>query len=255
MELRLLGPVEIVVGSRVLDPGPPQRRTVLAVLASTPGTYVSADLLVDRVWGESPPHAARRAIQAHISKLRRLFTEASRGRCQGPRLARCGDGYQLEVPNSAVDLFRFRDLVDRARCLGRAASQRLDLLREALGQYRGQPLAGLSGLWACRTREVWRREHLDALLNWADVELLAGNHMAVVRCLTEVCEEYPLVEPLAAMFIRALAAGGYTSLALDRYAQITGRLATELGIDPTAELRRAHHEVLRGVADEVAAVR
>lgn len=52
MEFQLLGPVEVAVGGRSWDVGPPQRRTILAILAATPGVYVPTDLMVDRVWGE-----------------------------------------------------------------------------------------------------------------------------------------------------------------------------------------------------------
>ncbi|MFI6267352.1 hypothetical protein [Micromonospora zamorensis] len=62
MELRLLGPVELAVGHRVFDVGPPQRRIVLAALGMSPAAWVSTDQLVDRVWGERPPPQARRAL-------------------------------------------------------------------------------------------------------------------------------------------------------------------------------------------------
>jgi len=245
MEIRLLGPVDLGVGGRIRDAGPPQRRTVLAVLAATPGVHVAVDLLVDRVWGETPPPHARRALHAHLSRLRGLLGEASSGESRRPVLVRRCGGYLLDVPPSAVDLHRFRQLVDLARAPG-AGFQRLELLRSALRLQRGIPLAGLTGEWARMTREAWQREHLDAVCCWAEAEVAAGNHSAVIRHLGELVVAHPLVEPLAAMLIRALDASGFTSDALDRYAETSARLVTELGIEPSEELRALHRELLGG---------
>ncbi|WP_245702437.1 AfsR/SARP family transcriptional regulator, partial [Streptomyces aurantiacus] len=70
-QLRLLGPVELVVRERTVEIGPPQRRAVLAALAVDMGRPVAADVLIQRVWGVNPPDGARRALHAHIARLRR----------------------------------------------------------------------------------------------------------------------------------------------------------------------------------------
>lgn len=62
MEVRLLGPVQLLAAGRVLDLGPPKERAVLAALAVDAGLPVDVDTLVDRVWGDNPPANARSGL-------------------------------------------------------------------------------------------------------------------------------------------------------------------------------------------------
>src|SRR5689334_10054053 len=106
-EIRLLGPVEIWVEKTAWDVGPPQRRATLAALAANAGRPVSPEALVHRVWGEDHPDTARRALHAHITRLRRVFEQAGQ-HGEKVRLVRRSGGYVLDVAADRVDLLRFR---------------------------------------------------------------------------------------------------------------------------------------------------
>src|SRR6185369_11118886 len=101
----------------------------------------------------------------------------------------------------------------------------------------GQPLTGLGGVWAERTRESWQRERVAAVAAWADAELAAGDPTAVLGPIGELAADHPLDEVLAAASMRALARLGRTAEAIARYEQIRTRLDEELGMIPGAELR------------------
>src|SRR5258708_2850036 len=73
LQLRLLGPVEIVAGGRVLDIGGPRQRIVLAMLALNVNRVMPVERLIDAVWDDSPPSTARGQIQICISALRRVL--------------------------------------------------------------------------------------------------------------------------------------------------------------------------------------
>ena len=244
MELRLLGPVEVRAGGRVLPAGRPQQVTVLAVLAVDVGRPVPLDVLVDRVWDQAPPRRARRNLHTHISRIRRLLALADD--VEPVQLMRGSSGYVLKVDRDRVDLHRFRHLVHRARDAGCADHDRVALLREALGLWRGEPLAGLPGEWAQRMRKGWRQQWLETLVGWAQAELLAGRPDLVISRLTGLVDEYPLVEPLAAELMRALHAAGRTAEALSCYTAVRERLVEQLGVDPGPQLRAVHHAILRG---------
>jgi DNA-binding SARP family transcriptional activator/tetratricopeptide (TPR) repeat protein len=233
VELRMLGPIELYAGDRVWDVGPPQRRHVLAALAVDAGRLVSTETLIDRVWDEPPP-GARRALHVHITHLRRLLGPAA-------TLARRSGGYVLEVAPARVDLHRFRDLVRAGRSRGDVG-----LLREARSLWRGEPLAGLTGEWAARSRRAWQRWYVDATVAWAEAELAAHGPADMVGPLREMAGEYPLAEPLAAALLRALHAGGRSAEALEHYATVREYLAAELGTDPGPELQAVHQAILRG---------
>ncbi|MEU0563643.1 BTAD domain-containing putative transcriptional regulator [Dactylosporangium sp. NPDC006015] len=238
MEIRLLGPVELRLDHHVVDAGPPQQRHVLAVLAADAGRPVTTELLIDRVWDEAPS-GARRTLQVYLTRLRRLLAPDG----DAPVLPRRSGGYVLDVAPERIDLNRFRDLIDRAR--GRPDGEGVALLRRALNLWTGEPLAGVPGSWAERMRRAWRRQYVDALVQWAEAELRCGNAGTVLGPLTEAIGEYPLVEPLTAVLMRALHLTGRTVDALDCYAELRYRLVEELGADPSPEVRDAYRAILR----------
>jgi DNA-binding SARP family transcriptional activator len=233
-EIRLLGPVLIVADERTVDVGPPQRCAVLAALAVDVGRVVTTETLIDRVWGENPPEGARRSLHAHVARIRRLLNDYG-----DLRLVRRSGGYVLEADPDRVDLYRFRHLLDQA-------DSQVTPLRQALALWQGDPLAGVTGQWAVRVRQGWRRQHLDAAVAWARAELRIENTAAVVGPLSELADRHPFHEPLIAVLMRALHATGNPTGALDLYTATRNRLTAELGIEPGAELVQAHQGILRG---------
>ncbi|MDQ1024633.1 DNA-binding SARP family transcriptional activator/tetratricopeptide (TPR) repeat protein [Streptomyces umbrinus] len=253
VDFLLLGPVELRVADRSVDLGPAKQRTVLTVLLVDAGRWVAVETLIDRVWGEDPPAQVRASIYAHIARIRRMLAgTAARldgstdGSAAGPQLLRGPGGYLLDMPPDQVDLHRFRRLVEQARNPGQPDASRAALLHEALGLWRGEPLAGLSGAWAARTRDNWRQQRIDAVAAWADAELRVNNHAGVIGPLTALVNEHPLVEPLTVALMRALQAAGRGPEALTCYTALQKRLTEELGTDPGAEARQMHQAVLRG---------
>jgi DNA-binding SARP family transcriptional activator/tetratricopeptide (TPR) repeat protein len=252
-DFRLLGPVELRVAGRAVEPGPPQRRAVLASLLAEAGRPVPVDTLVDRIWGERPPAEARASVYSHIARIRRLLEAKPGTPVSGngdlttpPRLLRRADGYLLDVAPDRVDLHRFRQLVEQVHVSTRAQGERVLALRRACALWRGEPLTGLPGPWAARARESWTQEYVAALVAWAHCELDAGNHAVVVGRLPDLVAEHPLVEPLAAALMKALHMGGRGPEALACFAALRKRLAEELGADPGTEVRRLHQAILRG---------
>jgi DNA-binding SARP family transcriptional activator/Tfp pilus assembly protein PilF len=245
LEFRLLGAVEVRDGGEPLELGPPKQRAVLAALLVDAGRPVRTETIVDRVWDDDPPAEARNALYAHIMRIRRMLARAADQPDAGPRLARVTGGYQLDVDLDLVDWHRFRRLVEAARDPAAGDEQRAELLREALGLW-GDPLADLAGSWVSRVREGARQLRLDAVVAWAQVELRLGNHEPVIARVRELAADHPLVEPLAAVQMRALYAAGRAAEALDWYAAVRNRLAEELGADPGPELQELHRGILRG---------
>ncbi|MFF3448769.1 BTAD domain-containing putative transcriptional regulator [Streptomyces sp. NPDC002667] len=245
VELQLLGPVEFSERGHAREVGPPQRRAVLAALAVDTAMPVATDVLITRVWGTEPPDGARRALHAHIARLRRLCEGLGEGDDLRFRLLRRSGGYVLEAGPAQVDILRFRHLVGRAREAGRPDEDRASLLREALGLWHGEPLAGVGGQWAARVREAWRRRHVDAAVGWARLTLRAGDPVAVIGPLGDLLGAYPLVEPLSEALMRALYAAGRGAEALSCYAALRRRLTEELGSDPSPGLQDVHQGILR----------
>jgi DNA-binding SARP family transcriptional activator len=225
--------------------GPPQQRAVLAALLVDAGQPVTAEQLVDRVWGEAPPAGARRALHAHISRIRRMLCGAAGAEAGAIRLVWHHSGYLLDANPELVDWHRFGRLVAASKRQS-MVTERVRLLRDGLALWRGAALADVPGQWAARTRDRWRQQRLDALIWWAEAELLIGGHDAVIGATRELLDEHPLVEPLVVVLLQALVAAGRPAEALAYYAAARARLADELGTDPGPRLQQLHRAILRG---------
>jgi DNA-binding SARP family transcriptional activator len=92
MEFRLLGPLEVVEHDRVLVLGGGRQRALFAVLLLHANEVVSADRLIDGLWGQSPPATAGKIVQVYVSRLRK---ELGNG-----RLVTRSPGYVLRVGRS-----------------------------------------------------------------------------------------------------------------------------------------------------------
>ncbi|WP_075779665.1 BTAD domain-containing putative transcriptional regulator [Streptomyces acidiscabies] len=247
-EFLLLGPVELRgPDGTAVELGPAKRRTVLAALLVDAGRWVSVETLVDRVWGEDMPARVRPSLYAHIARIRRSLADLPPA-ADGPRLRRGPGGYLLDVPPGQVDVHGFRHLVQRARSADCPDAERVELLRRALDRWRGEPLAGLAGVWVEHTRESWAQERIEAVLEWSAAEYRTGRHAGVIGTLTALAADHPLVEPLTVALMRALQGAGRSPEALTRYAVLQKRLAEELGTDPGTEARQIHQAILRGEA-------
>src|SRR5215207_1654894 len=137
VEFQVLGPVEALKDGVPVRLGGPKQRSVLALLLAEAGRTISADRLIDLLWGDEPSSGARSTLQTYLSNLRSEI---------GELVVRDGGGYRLEAKRDQVDAFRFEDEVVRVRNLKDSqpleAAQRL---RDALAMWRGHPYADISG--------------------------------------------------------------------------------------------------------------
>ena len=241
MDVRVLGPVEVVDGDTAVPIGGPRQRLVLALLILHAGETVSTDALVDGVWGDSPPDAARRTVQAYVSNLRRAL-ETVRTDTLVPR----PPGYALTVDPEVIDARRFRQDVDRARgAIESDPSLAARLLRDGLALWRGSPFADLAGSPSLRP-EITRLEELrrNAIELRIDADLDLGRHHHVIGELETLVAEHPLSERFACQLMLALYRSGRQADALRVARRTRTTLGEELGIDPSPEIRDLEQAIL-----------
>ena len=107
LEFRVLGPLEVLDGGSPVPLSGRNQRALLTLLLLRANEAVSAERLVDQLWGEHPPRTATTSLQNTVSQLRKLL---------GPGLLHTRPtGYLLEVDGAQLDLARFEQLVRKAR--------------------------------------------------------------------------------------------------------------------------------------------
>jgi DNA-binding SARP family transcriptional activator/DNA-binding CsgD family transcriptional regulator len=247
MEFRILGPLELVAGDRVVALGGAKQRAVLAVLLLHLNEVVTRGRLIDAVWGERAPATAAKSVQVYVSGLRRALRSARADDADdGILLTRYG-GYVLQLDPGRVDAYRFERLVQDARedLDAGAAATAADTLRAALGLWRGAPLIDLA-YEASAQAEIVRLEELRlaALETRIDADLDVGRHAALIGELEALVMSHPARERLAAQLMVALYRSGRQADALDVYRRARAHLDAQLGLEPGAELRALQLAVL-----------
>ncbi len=239
IEFRVLGSLEAVEQDRPLALGSPQQRALLAVLLVHRGEPVSSDRLVDALWGEQAPASAVKIVQGYVSNLRRVLGDGL--------LVTHGRGYLLQAEPGQLDLGRFESLVAE----GRRALQKGDAriaaarLREALGMWRGPPLADFAHESFAQP-EIARLEEsrLAALEERIDAELALGEHARLVGELEALVREHPLRERFTGQLMLALYRSGRQADALESYRIARRHLVEELGLEPGRELQELERAIL-----------
>ncbi|MER7515078.1 BTAD domain-containing putative transcriptional regulator [Streptomyces sp. NPDC126499] len=218
-------------------------RALLASLLVDTGRPVAAHRLVDDLWGEEPPGKPLRALQARVSQLRRVLDEAEPGARE--LLVSRAPGYQLVLPEGALDADRFAELAARARSVTEPG-RRAATFTEALAVWRGPAFADFADEPFARAAvNRLEEERLVVREEAAEARLEAGEHALLVGELAELVEQHPLRERLCAIRLKALYRSGRQSEALAGYEELRVRLAEELGLDPSPELVALHRAMLR----------
>src|SRR3954469_5218807 len=240
MDLRLLGPLEVVDGNATpLRLGGRKPRALLARLALDAGRTVSVDQLVDDLWGEEVPDSAVKMVHIHVSALRKALPEGMI-RTRSP-------GYALELPPGALDLERF----ERLRGEGRTALDAGDAataaarLKAALELGRGPALTEFSEPFALVEAAHLEERQQVCLEDRIDAELALGRHADLVGELEALVGRHPLRERLGEQLMVALYRSGRQADALATYRDYRAVLDGQLGLGPSAKMRGLERRILR----------
>ncbi|WP_308193242.1 BTAD domain-containing putative transcriptional regulator [Micromonospora trifolii] len=233
MQFGVLGPLAVTTdaGEPVVVPGT-KVRALLADLLANRNQVVSADRLIDDLWGDDAPANPAGALQVRVSQLRKALNDAEPGARE--LVESRPPGYLLRV--DALDVDHFDELARRAD---------VERLTEALALWRGEPYADVADAEFVRAEATRLAEQrLVVQERLAQARLARGEHDLVAADLAELVARHPLREGLRAVQLRALYAAGRQSEALESYAELRARLAEELGLDPGPELVALHRGIL-----------
>jgi len=247
VEFRVLGPIEVIDDGRRLAVASGRQLAILAVLVMHANRAVSAERIIDEIWGEAPPESGAKTVAFHVSRLRdALEPGRPRGQPNGV-LATEPAGYVLRVAPDQVDVVRFERLIAEGRSrLADDPGAAHDRLADALALWRGDPYADLADESFVQP-EIRRLGELRvrALEDRLEADLALGRHANVIEELVALVAEHPLRERLRGQLMVALYRAGRQAEALRAYGEGRQVLADELGIDPGPELQQLEGWILR----------
>ncbi|MEU7926786.1 BTAD domain-containing putative transcriptional regulator [Micromonospora sp. NPDC049107] len=232
MQITILGPLAVdgrpVRGERLA--------AVLRALVEARGRAVSTSLLVDAVWDGAPPDDATGAVQALVSRVRRL----------GLPVVAVPGGYRLPAEEVTVDAVEARALVEGGRVALRAGDARAarDAADRARALFPEVPeIASADDARLFATVAALRAE-----------AALAGAGPYDEADLRRLAARTPPDEPSAALLVRVLAAQGREAEALEVVERLRDELADRYGTDPSPVITQVHLALLRGELNQPAVV-
>ncbi|MFH8797513.1 BTAD domain-containing putative transcriptional regulator [Streptomyces sp. NPDC017941] len=282
MDINVLGALAIQERGVSVTPSAPKPRQVLALLALHADRVVPVSALMEELWGTTPPRSARTTLQTYVLQLRELIAaalragpahdtgtgydtaagyEAGDGGGRGRRSAKdvlvtTPGGYLLAGGRGDNDAREF----ERLAGMGYRAMDGSDYagaarqLRQALALWSGDALADVPA--GSQLKVEIRRLHesrLCALDQRIEADLRLGRHRELLAELTVLVNRHRTHENLHAQFMLALHRSGRRGEALDVYQRLRATLVRELGLEPSAGLRRMQRSILLAGPETAAA--
>ncbi len=234
----VLGPLEVEATPEPVALGGRKQKLVLAHLLRRPNGWVSTETLIDDVWGEEPPGAAKGSLQSYVSNLRKALG--------AERLETGAGGYRLVVGPGELDALEFEQTSARANAeVDGDPREASDLFRRALGLWRGSAFSDLADEPSL-LGEIGRleEERLQAIEGRIDADLALGRHTEVVAELDDLTRRWPLREHLWAQRMLALYRAERPAEALAAYREARSTLVDELGVEPGRPLQQLNERIL-----------
>ncbi|WP_046728875.1 AfsR/SARP family transcriptional regulator [Streptomyces humi] len=261
MDIGLLGALDVTENGVSIAPTAPKPRQLLALLALRADQVVPVATLVEELWAGTPPRSARTTLQTYVLQLRELIATALR-RPAGPGgpgtrsakdvLTTLPGGYLLAAGGGRNDIREFERLHELG-CRAMDEENHADAsrtLRQALDLWSGQPFADVStGAHLAMEARRLEESRLCALDRRIEADLRLGRHRELLAELTVLTSRYRSHENLHAQFMLALYRSGRRGEALEVYRRLRTLLVRDLGLEPSARLRRLQQSILRAAAD------
>src|SRR5438034_1397439 len=235
--------MEVLDGDRRVDLPAGRGRALLALLALHAGEVVTADRLIDELWGENPPPTASTVVQGLVSKLRKLL-EPGHGKGEPAGIIETvGPGYRLAVDPDVVDANRFKRHLDEARLVSGEA--RSAMLAGALRLWRGPALADFTyDPFAQRAIAALEELRLAATEARIDADLALGRHGELAAEIEGLVAAHPFRERLRGQLMLTLYRAGRQADARAASQAARKTLVEELGIEPGRPRRDVEKAIL-----------
>jgi DNA-binding SARP family transcriptional activator/DNA-binding XRE family transcriptional regulator len=241
--LEVLGPLTVWHNGIRLGLGPPRQRSVLGLLAISPGLTLHRGTIIDALWGDHPPATAVAMVQSYVSRLRRILPGGPGAACM---IDTAGAGYRLQAAQG-LDLYGFGQAERQGGLAHQAGDAAVACGRyeQALALWKGDPLADIDLLRGHPAVQSLRQRRAAMIVAYAGAACTLGEPGRALPFLLELAAAEPLHERVHAHLMIALASVGQQASALSVYEQLRMRLDRELGVRPSTDLVRAHEQVLR----------
>ncbi len=205
---------------------------LLAYLAYHADRQHSREVLMEMLWAEVEPEAARNRLNVTLSRLRSHLESigAPSDVLQSDRLHVWLDRKQIET-----DVSQFESHLDVAK-KSTEAEEKVSHLTAALELYRGSLLPGVYESWVVAEQEKLRDRAAQAMSTVVQLLKQTGQLDRAIAYARRMVSAEPLLEQAHESLIRLLMQAGRHGDALQQYRSLENMLSRELDIVPSVEM-------------------
>jgi DNA-binding SARP family transcriptional activator len=249
LTVNMLGPVEIIrdpTRPLAADAWPTRRsRDILCFILSRRHHRASKDTIIDTFWGETDFAVVEKNFHPTVSHIRKALN-SNQPLKQNFLLYRDGD-YQFNSEFSyCIDTEDFDRLLGEGENARRARhfDECIRAYESALALYRGEFMQGSYEPWVQEQRNYYREQYLRLLEALADLAQTAADWPRVMQLAQLIIRDDQFREDIHCMVMRAYAALGNRGAVKDQFEGLKRILASELGVEPSAETRKLYRELI-----------
>ncbi len=242
--VRMLGPLEITIDGKPLEPLPGRLASnIFRYLLTRANHRCPRDVLIEEFWPGADPCVARNRLQVAVSSLRRVIRRVT----DQEVIEYCGEAYRIsDRLELELDVDRFRNLVLHGRRAA-AVGDRLTAIRlheDAIRLYRDDlaPDAVYDD-WALLPRERLRIEFVDALDRLCGWLLSEWDLDRLLPVAQRVVEVDPSREDAHRLLMRVYGSQGRVHQVVRQYEFCVRAMRAVLDSDPSPETQEMYRRL------------
>ncbi|MFQ5921585.1 MAG: BTAD domain-containing putative transcriptional regulator [Anaerolineales bacterium] len=235
LAIRALGSSRVLVNGIDAEGLKPLAREILFYLIERP--RVARDQLMETFWPDFAPGRQVSSLHTAIYSIRR---ELGKDAVQFD-----GSLYSVDAGSDIrYDVAQFEQAASVAEGLPPGDPRLMFVLTEAVNLYGGEFLPEFDSEWIDERRRSLELRYLDLLASLSEESLLQGQPANVVGLLRRALGIDPLRDDTNRYYLEALGRLGRRSEIVAHYQQYVRRLADELGLDPSEEVRELYDRLI-----------
>jgi len=249
LEIRVLGPIDVLWQGRPIEIGGLRARALLARLLIDRDLTVPVDRLLDAFWTDQDQEVAEKALRTMVSRVRKRLRDAG---VAGELIETRALGYALRADAGTTDVGRFEVLLaaGRRQLARRVPQESIKLLKEAEALWRGAAYGEVADEPFARAEARRLSEmRLTAIETRFDAELTVGRHGEIIGELGNLTDANPMRERLWSQRMLALYRAGRQAEALRVFQELRETLVAELGIEPGHDAQWLEQAILEQSPD------
>ena len=199
------------------------------------------EVILDIFWPEYSTAKAKSVFHATLYRMRRVLPKGTVGYDSSNEV------YFFDLPSDFwYDVAAFKNLMDEVR---HGNGDLENLLRQALGIYKGDYLIGIYSDWCLQKREALRRLYLDGLVQQASLFTKRGKLEESMDLYLQVVKNEPFREDIHRELMRSLVLAGRQAEAVQHYLKYAQFLYDEMNVKPTLETTLLYQSLLKKASE------